>query len=69
MLTAFPLPTDADNNERRGMTLRDYFAAKLAQMDLTSRFSPDDEDEDISKYCEFYYRCADLMVKARDADV
>lgn len=67
MLTAFPISDDCGRST--GMDLRDYFAAKLAQGDLMSRFSPSSYDEDISMYCEFYYRCADLMVKARDADV
>jgi hypothetical protein len=63
--SAFPVPSvyieDQETNSR-GMTLRDYFAAKAMQGLLTS------EDIDISYATALVcYRMADHMMKARKA--
>jgi hypothetical protein len=54
---AFPLV--ANNWHREGMTLRDYFAAKIMQAMLT-RLTYDD------RMPEAAYRRADAMLKARE---
>jgi len=58
---AFPVSNDADVNGQRGMTLRDYFAAKaLASMNWVGR---DSYYEDDARMC---YKMADAMLKARE---
>ena len=57
-LNAFP---DADY---RGMTLRDYFAAKAMQA-IVSRGIV--SDVPLEKYTENAYKMADAMLKAREA--
>jgi hypothetical protein len=50
-----------------GMTLRDYFAAKVAAGDAASaEWSTDIEAEKITARAELYYRIADAMLQARD---
>lgn len=49
-----------------GMTLRDYFAAKAMQGDISfDPLSPGVIDEQLEKYASHYYRIADAMLKAR----
>lgn len=59
-----------------GMSLRDYFAAKAMQGELASMQDPEGEacgisldasDETLSRLARHYYRIADAMLKARDA--
>lgn len=71
---AFPnFKTNADTGfveicPQGGMTLRDYFAGQALAGQLA--FSPSDpfkkyhEPEDVARVC---YRCADAMLKAREA--
>jgi len=58
---AFPVPNGADVNGQRGMTLRDYFAAKaLSSLNWVAR---DSDFEDDARMC---YKMADAMLKARE---
>ncbi|MGQ5834482.1 hypothetical protein ACUNIZ_08760 [Serratia sp. IR-2025] len=51
----------------RGMSLRDYFAAKEMQGDLSfGAIVPNASDELISMFANHYYRIADAMLKARN---
>lgn len=57
---AFP----CDNiSSQRGMTLRDYFAAK-ALAGLLTQYATRDED-DPTEYSQLSYKYADAMLKAR----
>ena len=47
-------------NERLGMTLRDYFAAKAMQILI-----PNGQSIDATRYAESAYAMADAMLKAR----
>jgi hypothetical protein len=47
----------------RGMTLRDYFAAKAMQSELMDR-----EWQDIKSLALYAYDIADAMLKARDGN-
>jgi hypothetical protein len=63
---AFPFSIEIDDNKSmaysHGMTLRDYFAAKAMQADLT-----DGRHEDQFAWCaERAYKMADAMLKARE---
>ncbi len=55
-----------------GMTLRDYFAAKVMQGDWAAQsnevgyFSPQSTDEQLNNGAELYYRMADAMLRARE---
>ena len=61
---AFPYVCDADFDYGTGMTLRDYFAAKIVQA-FESRKDLDDVPMiDIAKRS---YKIADAMLKARQA--
>jgi hypothetical protein len=57
---AFP---SAFTGEDEGMTLRDYFAAKAMQADMTGGVHADDFDWTATRA----YRMADQMLKAREA--
>lgn len=62
---------DGQNNvlqyQEEGMTLRDYFAAKAMQGDLSfGAIVPNASDELISLFANHYYRIADAMLKARN---
>ncbi len=64
--SAFPLPTDAGYDDRRGMTLRDYFATAAMQGLLgnsTFKASLPKESEHISA---LVYEIADAMLKQRE---
>ena len=67
---AFPVGLEAFGEDKVGMTLRDYFAAKA----LTTIFYPaimesirTDVDLNCDKVAEFAYDMADAMLKAREA--
>jgi len=66
---AFPLSGDWSQIKDKGMTLRDYFAAKA----LTTMFYPaimesirTDVDLDCEKVAGFAYAMADAMLKVRE---
>jgi hypothetical protein len=58
---AFPVPLDAFD-DREGMTLRDYFAAKAMQGMLACPGSIRVDDD-----ASLAYKMADAMLKAREA--
>ena len=64
---AFPLTFDNPSTNQRyvhtGMTLRDYFAAKVVQALLTTDRIPHDN---LLVYSKAAYEMADAMMKARD---
>ena len=52
--------------EHNGMTLRDYFAAKVLQGDISS-FSEDKDPSDVTSIiAQRAYEIADAMLKARE---
>ncbi len=66
---AFPTHNGLDKNNQPhgGMTLRDYFAAKVMQAEITSKADEEaycypDLIDGMAKYC---YLVADAMLKAR----
>lgn len=65
--TAFP--TDESNYEKiwssPGMTLRDYFAAKVINGILSDPNAGLLED-DLTRYANIAYKAADAMLKARE---
>lgn len=67
--TAFPLPLGSETVEgQEGMTLRDYFAAKLMPAVIGSLNAPVTGEEypgDFDHYAECSYRMADAMLRAR----
>lgn len=67
--TAFPLPLGSETVEgQEGMTLRDYFAAKLMPAVIGSLNGPVTGEEypgDFDHYAECSYRMADAMLRAR----
>jgi hypothetical protein len=69
---AFPMSCTTEGhapNVDPGMTLRDYFAAKVAAGDAAfeSGWSIEVPDEAITRRAKLYYRIADAMLKAREA--
>ena len=60
---AFPVNNEALLRER-GMTLRDYFAAKAMQSHLTHDGSEHANEIGVAKWA---YEMADAMLKAREA--
>jgi hypothetical protein len=62
---AFPIGLEAFGEDKTGMTLRDYFAAKAMQALLSD---PDwRQDMDIKDTAFAAYKTADAMLKAREA--
>jgi len=62
---AFPIGLEAFGEDKTGMTLRDYFAAKAMQGWLAnSKTAYDTSYEHLS---EVFYGMADAMLKAREA--
>ncbi len=52
---------------QEGMSLRDYFAAKAMQGDMSfDPLSPGVTDEQLAKYANHYYSIADAMLTARN---
>lgn len=66
---AFPHQKD-DGTPYCGMTLRDYFAAKVMAGDFANSsfgyFESDVEQTFLVKRAEFYFRVADAMIAARE---
>ncbi len=64
---AFPIVYDDPNEGERtvifGMTLRDYFAAKAMQADMTDGIHENDFEFSAGRA----YKMADAMLKAREA--
>lgn len=59
---AFPTETF----QAEGMTLRDYFAAKVMQSGMVNATRlPDMPEEILQLFCEQCYRVADAMLKVR----
>jgi hypothetical protein len=64
--SAFPLDANACLEEYKGMTLRDYFAAKAMQVYVnTKKDAPDGEDWD-EWHAKNAYITADAMLKQRE---
>ena len=63
---AFPAPAGVSHITEKGMTLRDYFAAKAMQAILSE--DPDYHQKyEFIDLADFSYQCADAMLKARQA--
>ena len=60
---AFPLSGDWSQIKEKGMTLRDYFAAKAMQGEMTQGIHEVDFEETAARS----YAMADAMLKAREA--
>lgn len=58
---AFPVPGLHENDDYDGMTLRDYFAAKAMQGDLTYGV----HEDQFAWVAARAYKMADAMLKAR----
>lgn len=54
--------TDDDYAELRGMTLRDYFAAKA----MLCKFGPQGSSLSVTECAEFAYQYADAMIAERN---
>ena len=65
---AFPYPISSNGisepSESKGMTLRDYFAAKAMQGELASQ-NNEREWNDMYKLARYSYDIADAMIEAR----
>lgn len=62
-------PVDLDNHDRRGMSLRDYFAGKALNAILQSRaYQFQTGDDDYSYVAGFAYDVADAMLEERKHD-
>ena len=61
--SAFPLAIDSCVDKYKGMTLRDYFAAKAMQAMVSSEFESRFEP---IKWPEYAYQIADAMLKQRE---
>lgn len=60
-LSAFPWVCEDQKIVAKGMTLRDYFAAKVLPSMIVEGFPPSDA-------AKFSYEFADAMLKARGSD-
>ena len=60
---AFPVPNDANVNQQEGMTLRDYFAAKVIAGVLAHGIPTDASDRKF--VADHAYLFADAMMEAR----
>lgn len=67
-VSAFPWAIDDGENitGQKGMTLRDYFAAKALQ-NFRDQICSQSDQEWFDKVAEGAYRMADAMMKAREA--
>lgn len=63
--SAFPVPATEYHGMDSGMTLRDYFAAKVLNGILSDPNAGLLED-DLSRYANIAYKAADAMLKARE---
>ena len=69
---AFPVGLDAYGEDKTGMTLRDYFAAKampifMAEMDGPDGDNPGGPTWQSHQVAELAYEIADAMLRAREA--
>ncbi|HEH1842227.1 hypothetical protein ACXN08_13780 [Proteus mirabilis] len=68
---AFPVPATELHGTTTGMSLRDYFAAKAMNADLSNSdeslagYGSQFTDAQLENFAAFYYRMADAMLKAR----
>ena len=63
-IPAFPVSLEAFGEDKTGMTLRDYFAAKAMQGWLAN---PKTEyGTSYEKFAKVFYEMADAMMKARE---
>ena len=68
---AFPVPATELHGTNTGMSLRDFFAAKAMQGDLSNSdeslagYGSQFTDAQLESFAAFYYRMADAMLKAR----
>ncbi len=62
---AFPVPATEYHGMDEGMTLRDYFAAKVINGILSDPNAGLLED-DLSRYAGIAYKAADAMIKERN---
>lgn len=62
---AFPVPATELHGTDTGMTLRDYFAAKVMQ-GLIADPNADMLDDDMRYWAALSYRMADAMLRARE---
>lgn len=69
---AFPVAYNSETQDAKfGMTLRDYFAAKAMNADLSNSdeslagYGSQFADDQLESFAAFYYRMADAMLKAR----
>ncbi|HDX5341601.1 TPA: hypothetical protein ROI66_000443 [Citrobacter sedlakii] len=63
--SAFPVPATEYHGMDSGMTLRDYFAAKVINGILSDPNAGLLED-DLTRYANIAYKAADAMLKARE---
>lgn len=63
--SAFPVPATEFHGMDSGMTLRDYFAAKVINGILSDPNAGLLED-DLTRYANIAYKAADAMLKARE---
>lgn len=63
-MLAFPVQDAYSMSTDRGMTLRDYFAAKAMQGMLSACTGWSESDQERLAKCS--YKMADAMIKARD---
>ncbi|WP_284311271.1 hypothetical protein [Proteus mirabilis] len=68
---AFPVAYSNEDFIQEGATLRDYFAAKAMNADLSNSdeslagYGSQFTDAQLESFAAFYYRMADAMLKAR----
>jgi hypothetical protein len=63
---AFPVGLEAFGEDKVGMTLRDYFAARALQ-NFRDQIGSQSDQEWFDLMAEGAYRLADAMMKAREA--
>jgi hypothetical protein len=61
-------PTTINREIVRGMTLRDYFAAKVLPVIYTEAINFDESYASFDEVAEDAYRLADAMLKAKDKE-
>jgi hypothetical protein len=61
-------PTTINREIVRGMTLRDYFAAKALPVIYTESINVDESYATFDEIAEDAYRLADAMLKAKDKE-
>jgi len=73
-IPAFPIGLEAFGEDKTGMTLRDYFAAKAMQGLMSGRWKTDMHGQqfdayraDADEWAKSAYHFADAMMKSREA--